>query len=60
MIKIMHLSDLHFGTEKQDILSILGEDCLSLNPEVIVISGDLTQRARNRQYKLAKEFINYF
>jgi 3',5'-cyclic AMP phosphodiesterase CpdA len=57
MRTIAHLSDLHFGTEDprlvQGVLADLGE----LNPEVVAISGDLTQRARSREFAHAAGFL---
>ncbi len=57
MRTIIHLSDLHFGkVDKKRIaplLSIVNE----LNPDLVVISGDLTQRATSKEYAEAREFI---
>ena len=58
MKKIVHISDLHFGTEKPDILSLLFDELNSINPDVVVVSGDLTQRAKTKQFIKAKSFIN--
>lgn len=57
-MKIAHLSDLHFGTEQPFLVQQLIEEMGRINPDLIVISGDLTQRARISQYKAAKQFIN--
>ncbi|ASJ74294.1 metallophosphoesterase family protein [Granulosicoccus antarcticus] len=57
MITIMHLSDLHFGTESAQVLSSLIRQVRELSPEVVVISGDLTQRAKWREFRAAKRFV---
>jgi 3',5'-cyclic AMP phosphodiesterase CpdA len=57
MRKIAHLSDLHFGTERKEIVEGLVKDLQTVQPDVIVISGDLTQRARTRQFKNAQVFL---
>lgn len=57
MINIVHLSDLHFGTEKIDAIASLIATVNELQPEVIVISGDFTQRAKVHQFKSAKNLI---
>ncbi len=57
MRKIIHISDLHFGTEEKKIADGLLADINFLNPDLVVISGDLTQRARNNQFKAAKEYL---
>jgi len=54
---IVHISDPHFGTEDRQIVNVLLSEINSLSPELVVISGDLTQRALNKQFKKAKDFI---
>lgn len=60
MKKLLHLSDLHFGTERPGIVDILVKDCHEINPDIIVISGDLTQRAKHDQYSAVKQFLKNF
>lgn len=55
--KIAHISDLHFGTEKQKIADGLVVDLHALQPDLVVVSGDLTQRARSGQFKAARDFL---
>lgn len=57
MKRIIHISDLHFGTERPGILSILTQDIKAQHPELIIVSGDLTQRARKQQYINARQFL---
>lgn len=57
MINVMHLSDLHFGTESPEIVASLIRQIQNVSPDVVVISGDLTQRARWREFHAAKAFI---
>lgn len=54
---ILHLSDPHFGTEQPELVSALRQLCLQLQPEAVVVSGDLTQRARKKQFAAAKGFL---
>lgn len=60
MKTILHLSDLHFGTERPGSVDALIQDCQQINPDIIIISGDLTQRATHEQYHAAKKFLNNF
>ncbi|RPI14082.1 MAG: metallophosphoesterase [Ignavibacteriae bacterium] len=53
---IIHISDLHFGKEVKQVEDALVEDINSLNPSLVVISGDFTQRARVKQYEKAAEY----
>ncbi|MGM9455229.1 metallophosphoesterase family protein [Legionella bozemanae] len=56
-MKIIHISDLHFGMHNPEIIESLLDDLTLLNPDVIIISGDLTQRARSEQYKQLLGFL---
>ena len=57
MKTILHLSDLHFGTESPPVLTALTRQIINMEPDVVAISGDLTQRARRREFLAAKRFI---
>ena len=54
---VAHISDLHFGMEDERIREGLLEDIAGFHPSVVVISGDLTQRARKKQFEAARAFI---
>ena len=58
MTSVLHLSDMHFGTESPPVLFALIQQIAVLSPEVVVISGDLTQRARRREFHAARQFID--
>lgn len=55
---ILHLSDLHFGTEKLACVSAIRNFCLKHSIEAVVVSGDLTQRARYKQFYACKHFLD--
>lgn len=57
MIRILHLSDLHFGTERDGIVEELQKTITQLKPDIKIISGDITQRARISQYEMASQFL---
>jgi 3',5'-cyclic AMP phosphodiesterase CpdA len=52
-----HISDLHFGTELPAVAAGLRADLAANPPTLLVVSGDLTQRARSRQFKQASEYL---
>lgn len=58
VIRILHLSDLHFGPP---YLPTVGAAVLrmaeQLDPDVVVVSGDFTQRARPEQFAEAASFL---
>ena len=57
MIRIAHISDLHFGREIPGIVEALVAELNTDRPDLIAVSGDLTQRARVREFKAARLFF---
>jgi 3',5'-cyclic AMP phosphodiesterase CpdA len=58
MRRIAHLSDLHFGTETPAVLEQLGRSVRAFEPHLVVVTGDLTQRARASQFRSARRFLD--
>jgi 3',5'-cyclic AMP phosphodiesterase CpdA len=54
---IAQISDLHFGTEDGAIAEALRADLRLHQPSLLAVSGDLTQRARAKQFLAAREFL---
>ena len=52
------MSDIHFGRTDADIIESLIDSCKILKPDLVVISGDLTQRALRREFDQARDFIS--
>jgi 3',5'-cyclic AMP phosphodiesterase CpdA len=54
---LLHLSDIHFGrfnfAQLEPLLRAVGQ----IRPDVVVVSGDLTQRARPEQFQEARDFL---
>ena len=57
MTRIVHISDLHFGREVPALVTALERQIAALAPDLVVVSGDLTQRARRRELSAAAAFI---
>jgi len=57
MKTLVHLSDLHFGRVDTALLEPLIADVHAAKPDVVVVSGDLTQRARTTQFREAAAFL---
>jgi 3',5'-cyclic AMP phosphodiesterase CpdA len=51
------LSDLHFGRHDELAAKLLVADLSRARPDVVVVTGDLTQRARHRQFAAARAFL---
>ena len=57
MRTLVHLSDTHFGRVDYAIVERLKEKIEEINPHLIIVSGDLTQRARSHQFIEARKFL---
>ncbi len=57
MRRVLHLSDLHFGTEQLPVVDALLALIHRLRPDAVLIGGDITQRARTSQFRRAAEFV---
>jgi len=58
MRKIVHLSDLHFGRLNPALIDPLLRTVREVEPDLIAVSGDLTQRARSYQFQQARSFLD--
>ena len=57
MTLLLHISDPHFGTERGPVVEALVALAQRQRPDLVVLSGDITQRARRRQFGLARAFV---
>jgi 3',5'-cyclic AMP phosphodiesterase CpdA len=57
MRTVVHLSDLHFGRVDPRIVPPLVDVIGTIAPNLIAVSGDLTQRARRSQFLQARDFL---
>jgi len=57
MARIAHLSDLHFGAHDPKLVAAVEGRLEEEKPDLVVISGDFTQRARSAQFREACEFL---
>jgi 3',5'-cyclic AMP phosphodiesterase CpdA len=58
MRTLVHLSDLHFGRVEPRLLAPLARQVHALAPHVVVVSGDLTQRAKSAEFRDARRFLD--
>ena len=54
---LLHISDTHFGTEQPPVVEALVALAAQQRPDVVVLSGDITQRARPAQFRAAKACV---
>ena len=58
MKKLLHMSDPHFGTVQPAVMEALEALASQQRPDVLVLSGDITQRAKTEQFRLARAFCD--
>lgn len=58
MSVLLQISDTHFGTEQPPVLEALVALAAQQRPDLVVLSGDITQRARPSQFRTAKAFVD--
>ncbi len=58
MSVLLQVSDTHFGTERPPVVEALVALAAQQRPDVVVLSGDLTQRARPAQFRAARAFAD--
>lgn len=58
MTRILHLSDLHFGLHRAELVTPLVQAVNDCAADLIVVTGDLTHRARPGQFRQARAFLD--
>ncbi len=58
MSLVLQISDPHFGTEQPAVVDALVRLARDQAPTLVVVSGDITQRARRRQFRAARDFVD--
>ena len=54
---LFHVSDLHFGREDPAALSWFAATVASERPDAVIVTGDLTSRARRREFEAAAAWL---
>lgn len=57
MIRLFHVSDVHFGAEDREALDWFAGCVRAERPDAIVMTGDLTMRARTREFEAAAQWL---
>jgi len=57
MSVLLQISDTHFGTEQSLVVEALVALAAQQRPDLVVLSGDITQRARPAQFRAARAFV---
>ena len=57
MTLLLQVSDPHFGTERPNVVEALVQLAHAQRPDVLLLSGDITQRATRAQFAAAQRFV---
>lgn len=60
LLRMAHLSDSHFGTVLPGVQDGLLKTLNQLQPDLVILTGDITQRARKKQFQQARKFSENF
>jgi 3',5'-cyclic AMP phosphodiesterase CpdA len=58
MRTIVHLSDIHFGRIEPAVAGRLSGAIVRISPDLLAVSGDLTQRAKRAEFAAARTFLD--
>ena len=56
-MRLAHISDLHFGHHDPVVSAALRADLLTQKPDLVIASGDFTQRGTPAEFEMAHEFL---
>ncbi|GID93718.1 metallophosphoesterase family protein [Amorphoplanes digitatis] len=56
-MRLVHVTDLHFGAEDPDVVAGLRADLAGQDIDRVLVSGDLTMRARTGQFRAARTLL---
>jgi 3',5'-cyclic AMP phosphodiesterase CpdA len=57
-IRLLHISDVHFGAEDLEALKAVEDFASHLKPDAVIIAGDVTQSGRRREFEAARAWFD--
>ncbi|TGX53971.1 metallophosphoesterase [Sphingomonas gei] len=57
MTRLFHVSDVHFGREDREAIDWFGRKVLEEQPDAVIMTGDLTMRARASEFAAAGKWL---
>ena len=57
MTRLFHVSDVHFGREDREAIDWFGRKVREEQPDAVIMTGDLTMRARAREFSAAAKWL---
>lgn len=58
MSTVLQISDTHFGTERPAVVEALVRFTQEQSPDLVILSGDITQRAQATEFRAASAFVD--
>ena len=56
-VRLLHLSDVHFGAEDLGALKAVEDFTAHIKPDAVIIAGDITQSGRRREFEAARTWF---
>ena len=56
-IKLIHISDMHFGREDRAALEQVADFTSRVEPDAVIFAGDITQKGRRSEFEAAREWF---
>lgn len=56
-VKLIHISDVHFGREDRAALEQVADFTSRVKPDAVVLAGDITQKGRRSEFEAAREWL---
>ncbi len=57
-IKLVHISDVHFGREDRAALEQVADFTARVKPDAVIFAGDITQKGRRSEFEAAREWLS--
>jgi 3',5'-cyclic AMP phosphodiesterase CpdA len=57
MVRLFHVSDVHFGAEDDAALDWFARTVIDEQPDAVIVTGDLTMRARTHEFAAASKWL---
>jgi len=58
IVRLLHMSDIHFGAEDKAALEAVADVVLRLRPDALIAAGDITQSGRRREFEAARVWFD--
>ena len=57
-VRLLHLSDIHFGAEDAEALAAVEKFAALIKPDAVLIAGDITQSGRRSEFEAARAWFD--